>query len=479
MNIYRQFFKDTTIYALEPILLKVITIFLIPLYTKYLSPSDYGNLQLLLTVGHFFRLVSGLGLVSSFWKFVSISENYNKKDVSLTLILTQIYIGFSILIIFIIIKFTFYSNNILSFLIILVLLYQIIALIFSTVLLFLREQLKSLKYLILTVLQNIIFVILNILFILILRKTYYFIIYSYLISYIISVIFSFRIFVSNIKGSYNFKLSLEMIKYGFPLMIGNLVYIIITMSDRFFLKVYSTDEALGLYSYGYKYADMINALFINVIFLAWNPIRWKVYEMKDGKKIFANFNKILHMIFIFFTLLLTSVILIFGLYLTKNSDYLNGFKILFIIAFSNVFYGLYYFNSMGLLFKNKTKIITYIISISAFLNIMMNFLLIPKFGMLGAAIATMLSYICLYILTLIISQKYYEILRNKKFEVIQFIMIIIFVFGLTFIIYRISDFYLISLLALMISLIYLFVNGILGFINRNQFIKFYKILKLK
>lgn len=432
-----------------------------------------------MTIGHFFRLIAGVGLVSSFWKFISKSSKYDKKDVSITLILTQIFIGSTILIVFLVIRFLLFSKNIILYVIIFVLLYQLIASVYSSVLLFLREQLKSYKYVFFTIIQNLIFVVLNIIFILTLKKTYYYIIYSYLFSYIICVILSSKTLISSAKGSFKLNLSFEMIKYGFPLMIGNLIYTVITMSDRFFLKYYSTDSELGFYSYGYKYADMINAFFINVIFLAWNPIRWKVYEMKDGKKIFANFNRLLHMIFIFFTLILTGIILVLGLFLTKNQEYLNGFKILFIIAFSNVFYGLYYFNIMGLLFENKTKYITYIITVSALLNVLLNFALIPNWGMLGAAIATLISYICLHILALTIGQKFYSIERNRFFEAIQFILIIFFVIELTYIMYLGINYYYITLIILLNAILYLIFNYSCKYLNKEQIVKASNLLRRK
>ncbi len=102
-----------------------------------------------------------------------------------------------------------------------------------------------------------------------------------------------------------------------------------------------------------------------------------------------------------------------------DKEYLEGIRIIYFIGFSYVLYGLYYFNAMGMLFTNKTGKISQLVIISALVNIALNFILIPPFGMMGAAIATVCGYLVMFIQGRIYCQSYYPITRNNRFEITQ------------------------------------------------------------
>ncbi len=117
-------------------------------------------------------------------------------------------------------------------------------------------------------------------------------------------------------------------------------------------------------------------------------------------------------------LVMSGALVMAGL-LTVDKEYLEGIRIIYFIGFSYVLYGLYYFNAMGMLFTNKTGKISQLVIISALVNIALNFILIPPFGMMGAAIATVCGYLVMFIQGRIYCQKYYPITRNNRFEITQ------------------------------------------------------------
>ena len=83
----------------------------------------------------------------------------------------------------------------------------------------------------------------------------------------------------------------------------------------------------------------------------------------------------------------------------------------------------------GLHIKNKTKYIPLIVIFSALVNICLNYLLIPIYGLLGAAIATLISVLCNNIIHFIVSQKLYHLVfpKSKTYRVLFIFMVLFFV----------------------------------------------------
>ena len=457
-ELVKRFLKDSSVYSLEPIFTRAIIFLLVPLYTSYLSPADYGNLQYILTFGAFFASFVDLGLFSSFWKYRSESAEYEKDEVVLNTLLTILFCACGLLMVSILFKAVFLRQSLLGWFVILYFISAVVRKIFETSLLLMRANFKAKLYVAASVIHACLLLGLNVLFVGRLRMNFSGVIYSYLItSVVISTAFAYVI-IKDMGGRLNSRLMREMLGYGVPIMIGNLAAIAISMSDRFFLKAFSTDTELGLYSYGCKFAELIQVLLINSFFLAWNPLRWEIYEMENGKEVFVRFYRMLLIGLPVLALLLLGGILIFVPYVTYNPEYLKGFKIIAIITFSYVFHGMYYFNAMGMLFEKKTFVIMYIIMASGLTNIILNYFLVPEIGMLGAAMASITSYIQMFFLGRHFSQRYYAIKRDAAFEFSQVGLIGLTVALITFFLYSLKNIQVAGLLVFACAFLYFSLN---------------------
>lgn len=453
------FIKDSIWYSIQPIFTKVFNFVLIPIYTAYLTPSDYGNLQYILTFGAFFRAFTKLGVISSFWKYKTGSSIYSKSDVCLNFTLIQLLCAITVLIISGLIQLFLLKGSKIFLFIIVYFIAETIKIIFDNVQVIQRSNHNSMMYVVGTITQTIIILLLNILFVVYLKMNFIGVVYSYLIGFFItSAIFIPTLYKASHEGKINIPLIRDMVSYGFPIMIGNVAAIIISLSDRFFLKRYTNDYELGLYSYGYKYADLVNSLLIGTFFLSWNPIRWDIYEMSNGKEIFQKFNRLLFIALPIAGLIILSLSQLLAAVLTLDEGYLRGMSIIYMIGFGYILYGLYYFNAMGMLFTNKTGKITLVIALSGLINIVFNFALIPRIGMIGAAISTILSYLSMFLLGRYYCQRYYPIERTLFFEVSQIITNLIIVGILTYISYIVKNLYLMACITLASSLIVFVIN---------------------
>jgi len=475
MSIAKQFLKDSTIYSLQPILVQALTFVLLPIYTNYLSPAEYGNMQYVIMIASFFKTVVGLGLGSSFWKYTTKSSEYGEKDVVKAFVLLQVYLSASLFLLYVLIDMAF-VNSLLFYCIVIALGTEIVSVHYKTGQVLYRAKFQTKKYIATTFIYSALYLSLNALFIIVFKMGLIGVFYALLITNVVLSIITFVQFRDIFSGGVFKKvLAKEMVQYGVPMMIGNLVFMFLNLSDRFLLKTLVDDEALGYFSYGSKFGNLLNVFVVTPFFMAWNPLRWQIYERPDGKEIFAKFNNYLMVLTPIFGGLFCAAVPLAMEILTVNSEYLNGIKIVSFITFAQVFYCFYYFNSMGLMFENKTKYQSIIIAAAAIVSIGVNCIMLPLYGFYGAGLASLLSYFFLYIVTAIYSQKVYSIKRNYVFEGIQ----ILFCFALAgafFLGENYSHLYA-SLFVLGAIVIFTGINYILGFFNPKEMLQMIKKLK--
>ena len=466
---FKLFLKDSLWYSLKPIFTKLFNFLLVPIYTAYLTPEDYGDLQFVIAFGMFFRMLVNLGLDSSYWKFRTDGSGYSKSDAALNFSIFQVFAGLSVFLIVVLFKIFLFRQSFIVLLIVLFLLAQTFKIVFENIQIIQRANHRSKMFIVAIITQSAIFFLLNILFLIVLDMNYKGVIFSYLIGYSVVVLIFLRVLLKEAKGgSINLPLTREMLRYGLPIMVGNIAAHVITLSDRFFLKAYSSSTELGYYSYGYKYGDLVNSLLISTFFLAWNPMRWDIFEMKDSKSIFAQFNRTLFMAIPFLAMLVMSGALVMAALLTVDKEFLEGIRIIYFIGFSYVLFGLYYFNAMGMLFTDRTRKISQLILISALVNIALNFLLIPPFGMMGAAIATICGYMTMFIQGRIYCQRYYPIERNKAFEITQTGLIILMLLAMSYLASRVDNIYRLALITFALSFVFPALNFLMGFLSRKE-----------
>ena len=143
-----------------------------------------------------------------------------------------------------------------------------------------------------------------------------------------------------------------------------------------------------------------------------------------------NGKEILSKIMTYYLLILISLVLLISLFsreivaIVAVGKYTESYKIIPIISVSYLLYGIYIFLFSGLMVTKKIKSQPIIIGISAFINIILNIILIPKFGYMGAALSTLFTYCVVVIGTYVVSQKHfyisYEMIRLFKITAVAF-----------------------------------------------------------
>ena len=243
---------------------------------------------------------------------------------------------------------------------------------------------------------------------------------AYIISIIITFLLSFyfmqkkcfNILDNKIKAN-NF--STELLKISFPLFFADIFTLIIKWMDVFLLGFFRSTSEVGIYNVALSTASLL-VLMPTGIMVLFLPIITRLYSEKNKKEIkeitmrtskwifFANFP-------IFIILLAFSKPI---LEIMFGKEYIIGSTALLILIFAYLLHSITHVNSSILIMLKKTKIILFVGIIITILNILLNLLLIPKYGIVGGAIAMALSLISNYIIYSILVYKITKISTNWK-----------------------------------------------------------------
>jgi O-antigen/teichoic acid export membrane protein len=236
-----------------------------------------------------------------------------------------------------------------------------------------------------------------------------------LMANIISILFLIPEY-KNIKFSWNPSLNKTYLRYGIPVAIGSLAYIINEQADSIFIKFMLPDDIadnqLGIYKANYRVAGLLGII-ITGYRLGIEPFFFQSANDKDAKK---NFALVLD-IFIIFTILGALFILMNQHFVEKyyiESKYYSGFKIVPIVLLAYIFSGIY--NNLSVWYKliDKTRFGMYFTLIGASITLILNFIFVPKYGYISSAWITLVCYISMCFISYFLGQKNYPINYNLK-----------------------------------------------------------------
>jgi len=251
--------------------------------------------------------------------------------------------------------------------------------------------------------------------------------YAILISAVILSIISLYLIRQYISPVFSFKKFKELLKIGIPLAPVAAFIWIMDFSDRYFLTHFTNLHEIGLYSIANKLALAL-ALVILAFRTANAPFQFSVQKDKEAKKIYAK-TLTYYIIVTFFVATGLSIFAKEALIILAPPIYLAAYRVTGLLAFSIVIYGLYHLIGIGLILSDKRKYFTISIGIACILNLFFNNAFIPLWGIMGAALATLLSYSIGAILTYYYSQKYYFI----GFEIKKILKVTLVTLILTFV----------------------------------------------
>jgi len=207
-----------------------------------------------------------------------------------------------------------------------------------------------------------------------------------------------------------------LVKYGVPFLPSGIFAMILDLSDRWFLEYFTDMETVGLYGVGYKLAAIM-LIFILAFNSAWQPFFLQQYRERNAPNIFARISVFaiggLAFIWLFFSLWMDQIvrIQIQGKYLI-GEQFWSGTGVTPLIMLAYFFQALYLLQLPGIYILEKTRWAPVFRGLGAATNIILNIIFIPRFGMTGAAVATILACLAMAMVIWFFNRKHFPIAYN-------------------------------------------------------------------
>lgn len=403
--------KNIGFLTLSSLGIKVISFFLVPLYTSVLTTTEYGTYDIFNTTISLLIPFFTLNIKESTIRF-ALSDEYSKRDVFIISVkysaLSIIYFGVVLLINHFLLVSVAMDDY--KWLILVMYISQVLQGIATN---FVRglDDLKSIA--ISTVICSLTVVVLNIVFLVPLNMglTGYFL--ANIIGPIIQVLY--LLIISKAwkylkSGGINKKLSKEMVGYSTPMIANSTAWWINSVSDRYIIIWICGIAESGIYSVASKIPTIVD-MFQGIFSQAWTLSAVKEFNSEDKNGFFSKMYGMYNMcmtIVSSFVILLSRILAKF-LY---AKDFFPAWKYVPFLIIAVLFGALAGY--CGAIFSavKDSKAFAYSTLVGAGVNVLLNFVLVKKFGALGAAIATTISYAIIYWLRLRKMRKYINLRIN-------------------------------------------------------------------
>jgi O-antigen/teichoic acid export membrane protein len=420
MSKYKQLFSNTIIFTVSNFASGILSFILLPFYTRVLNTRQFGNVDLLSTTVNLVVPVFTLCIVNAVLR-LTLDKGSDKKRI-FSLGFETILCGFLILLfLYPLLTRISYINN--------YLIYFYLLYIFSALNSLLSNFVRAIGKIKLCafagMLTTLTLLVSNILLLAVFRLGSA----GYLISMILSNLagFALQFWLGGIAKYLSFTLYdkalyKSMLVYSIPLIPNALSWWVTNVSDRYIVTAYWGAGTNGLYSAANRIPSMINVL--STIFMQAWTLSAVIEYSNEGRDAF--YSRIYKYYFVFLILLCSLIMLfvkIISRILFSQSFYGAWIYVPFLliaIVFScfTSFYGTIYMSAK----KNIRGSVTIIIG--ALCNIGLNFILVPKYGALGAAFSTFISFFLIWIIRVKDTKRFVVIDADYKIMAIDIIILL-------------------------------------------------------
>lgn len=454
-------------YGLGDIATKFIAVFILPFFSRYLSPADYGIAAIITVSTVLLSGIADLGLSVSTFRFYQDDEIKDKKTILSTVIISVAIITTSIAILAFLfskqLSFLLLHDHNFGYIIGLAFLSIPFSDIINTPINRFKLEGKAKTCTLIKVSRAITDILLKVFFIIYLERGITGLFEAQLINSVLYGIPFFVYIIKNIGFNYSFIRFKQMVSFGIPFAFSTIFFWVLNWADRFILGRLTDMTEVGLYTLGYT-IGMAVMLPIGAFNTAWPAFYMTVTKDARAKRFFSLVLTYFSLIIGYFVLLVAVFSRDYFVFLTPT-EFHEAYIIVPIIAVSYTFLGAYSVMITGTYIKGQTKYIFLTEILAVLVNLILMFLLIPSFGRVGAAWATLFSYLSLLIFINIFTFKTFYIQYEYR-RLAQIAIALLTVFWLSQIIYKPEVPNL--LLRALVTLGYPIMLYVLGFFNERE-----------
>ena len=434
----KYFIKHSLVYGISSIAQKASGIILIPVLTKFLSTTEFGQQGILIVTITIISQILLLGQGQSIIRYSNI-QDYEEKKKSVFFTLLAFITAVSIL--FIVAGVSFIDSVVLLFedseafreylnISLYIIAFTNINYLLSNKL---RADERSTLFTVSGIAKLLAVLIAGVYLVAFESWGVKGVLWANLAGEIIALIIVIPYSIKQIELKFDKNVLTQSLKFGAPLIFSSLAMNLLNWSDRYILKLLTAYSTLGLYELAYNVAGILNMFFIVPFSLTLLPIAYKFYKQEGDKifyaKILTFFSFVMFWAGLALSIYAKEIVQLFAL----DPSYYPAYEVVPLLTLSYCIFGMSLVTALGLYLTGKTNSVAVISIVCSAINIGLNFWLIPYWGITAAALNTFIAFVLLVILTTVISNKNYKI----PFEYFRLIKII----GASILLYLVAEFF--------------------------------------
>lgn len=403
----RKFIKDIFIYAIGNLGSKLITFLLVPLYTYFIAPDDFGYYDIALNISFLGIGVLSFQLRDGVFRFLLDNEDdrIRKDIISFTcrFLLRSTLVAFAIGLVCLF----FFEIRFLPWIVALTIVFMFYEIYIQVI----RGLGKNVYFVYIGILTSFLTILFSCLFIIALDCGVLGIFYANILSRVLSMgIIECKLKILKKYFRYDFsdpQINREMIKYSLPLLPNALCWWLLGSSNRLFIDHYLGLESNGIYAVAMKFASILET-FSLIIYQAWQETAIKQYGSQDKNSFFSSVLYAQMYAFSAFVILVIFVIKWnYGWLVDENFQ--ASAQYLFPMGISVIFFSLTSFFDMGYQCSKETARNLPGVLFATGVNLLFNFLLVQHWAIWGIVVSSILTYLFLFLYRLVDSRRFFRV----------------------------------------------------------------------
>jgi O-antigen/teichoic acid export membrane protein len=434
MNVLQSFIKDSIFYIIPSILSRGIGFFLLPLYTRILSPADYGAFDLFMVAGSLVSLTIALEVSQGLARHYPDAKKEGQGAVfaSTGLSFTVICYAIALLVAFPFadsLSYHLTGKDTYAAEFRLALIYFLANGIYLYLQSYLRWDLQSKQFAISSIIVTLVTALTAVFLAGVQGMGLLGILWALIIGTGLGSTYAAFIMKDSLRFQMDVSKLIEMLRFSIPLVPSGILVFVTYYIDRLMINHYLGLEETGIYAVAFRIATVISIL-AAAIQGAITPLIFNNYKNPKTPEqisiIFQLFLSVSLVAWLGISLFANEILLV----MTTQSFY-GAAPLVAILAPSLIISSMYVF-APGISIAKKTHIIIWINLAAAIINIALNMAFIPWLGIYGAAVATLIANLSAFILYIVISHKYYPIPHEWiKIIILVILFLVIIVFTTT------------------------------------------------
>jgi O-antigen/teichoic acid export membrane protein len=408
----KSLFRNLVIYGMGDVATSFVSLLLLPVYTRFLSPADYGVIAMLLTVEAVSKVVFRWGVDTAFMRlYHDCADQRARQRLASTIFLFLLAVNGALLLLIMPsagwLSRQLFGGTQQALLIVLVIANMFVANFYFIPFQVLRIGEKSGQFVVLVFLRSASTLVMRLVLVIIARKGVLGIVLADVVVTAVFTVVLSRWFLPLIRPVFSRAIIRDALGFGLPRIPHSIAQQVISLADRYLLNIYGTLRDVGLYSIGASFGLALK-LFLSAFESAWTPFFLGVMKEPDAQETYRTVSTYV---------LAVLVLLVSGLCavapdlvrLATTRQFHDAARVTPWIALGVMFQGIYLVGSIGLVITKRTTRYPLATGIAAGASLMANWLLIPRYGVQGAAWANTIAYATLSGVTVGFSQHLYPI----------------------------------------------------------------------